>query len=331
MKETVVTRATPNNTSIFHWKGAAQFLLKYGGYVLLLWLCIIVAILSPTFFTKNNIINIFLQTAAIGLVAIGVTFVIIVRGIDVSVGAIVALASVLGVGTMKTLNLPWFIGVLIILVVGVLCGFVNGFSSAKLRMTSFLVTLATLTVFRGLVLAISRGKGWYGLPDFYDMLGSGFVGPIPNTVVVMLLGFVSGHILLSKTVFGRQLYAVGGNPDAARIQGINVDRIVLLAFIMCGLFSGVASLILTARLNAFTPLMGTGFEFAAIAAAVIGGVSLYGGEGNMAGVLVGVLIIGVINNALNLLSVSPFYQDVARGVIIFVAVLLNTLRQRWSR
>jgi len=331
MKETAAARSATDSTSIFSLRGTAQFLLIYGGYLMLLGLCIIFALLSPTFLTKENIINIFLQTAAIGLVAIGVTFVIIARGIDVSVGAIVALASVLGVGSMKTLNLPWFISILTILVVGVLCGFVNGFSSSKLRMTSFLVTLATLTVFRGLVLAISRGKGWYGLPDFYDLLGSGFVGPIPNSVAINLLGFVIGHVLLSKTVFGRQLYAVGGNPEAARIQGINVDRIILLSFVICGLFSGAASLILTARLNAFTPLMGTGFEFSAIAAAVIGGVSLYGGEGNMAGVLVGVLIIGVINNALNLLSVSPFYQDVARGLIIYVAVLLNTLRQRWGR
>lgn len=311
-------------------KAAIHLALKYGSYVLLVALCLFVGLVSPTFLTIENITNILLQTASIAVVAVGVAFVIIVRGIDVSVGAIVALASVLGVGAMKVLEAPWFVGLLITLAVGVLCGFVNGFSSAKLHMTPFLVTLATLTILRGMVLAISRGKGWYGLPSFYEFVGSGYVGPIPASVAVALVVFLVGHLLLAKTVFGRHLYAVGGNAEAARMQGINVEHMMLSAFVLCGFFSGVASLLLTARLNAFTPLMGAGFEFSAIAAAVIGGVSLYGGEGTMAGVLVGVLIIGVINNALNLLGVSPFYQDVARGIIIFFAVLLNTVRQRWG-
>jgi ribose/xylose/arabinose/galactoside ABC-type transport system permease subunit len=221
--------------------------------------------------------------------------------------------------------------VILILAVGILVGLVNGFSVSKLGMAPFLVTLSTLTMCRGLVVALSGGRWFYGLPRFFEVIGLGYLGPIPIPVVIMLCTFVIGHLLLSKTIFGRRVYAVGGNPEAARVSGINVQQIILLTFLLCGFFSGLASLVLTSRLNAFTASMGTGYEFSAIAAVVIGGTSLFGGEGNMGGTLIGVLIIGVINNALNLLGVSPFFQDVARGAIIFIAVLLDALRKRYAQ
>jgi ribose/xylose/arabinose/galactoside ABC-type transport system permease subunit len=307
-----------------------QYALNYGTYLIFLALCAAVAVTTPNFLTASNLSNVLLQVADIGIVAVGVTFVIIARGIDVSVGAIVALGSAAGVAAMKSGGEPWYVGVALILLVGLIVGTINGFASSKLGMPSFLVTLATLTMARGLVLTLSEGRSYYGLPPIFQGIGLGLLGPVPIPVVIMLVTFVIGHLILSRTVFGRQVYAVGGNPEAARVSGIRVERTILLTFVLSGLFSALASIVLTSRLDAFAPSMGTGYEFSAIAAVVIGGTSLYGGQGNLVGTLVGVLLIGVINNALNLMGVSAYYQDVARGGIIFAAVLFDTLRKRYA-
>ena len=312
-------------------KQLANFALRYGIYLVFIALCVVVSFGSPVFLTVGNLSNILLQTSAVGIVAVGMTYVIIARGIDVSVGAIVALASAVAVTTMKDSGQPWWIGLFLIFITSLIMGFVNGFSSAYLLMPPFLVTLATMTIGRGLVLAISQGVNYWGLPKFYETIGLGSIGPVPIPVVIMLLAFLVGHIVLSHTVFGRKVYAVGGNPDAARVSGINVEKIILMTFVIVGLFSGLSSLVLTSRLNSFTPSMGVGFEFSAIAAVVIGGTSLFGGEGNIGGTLIGVLIMGVINNALNLLGVSVYLQDVIRGGIIFLAVLIDALRSNYAQ
>ena len=308
-----------------------QLLLRYGTYILFLLLCAVISILSPHFFTLSNLTNVLTQTVAVGIIAVGMTFVIIVRGIDVSVGATVALASAFGVGAMMLSGQPWYVGVIIMLVVGIVVGFINGFSSSTLGMPAFLVTLATQAIARGFVTVASGGRIWNGLPAFFNVLGTGRIGPIPNPVVIMFVVFILGHLLLSKTAFGRKVYSVGSNPKTARVSGINVNRIILLSFVLCGFLSGLSSLVLTARMDAFTPSVGIGYEFSAIAACVIGGASLFGGEGNLWGTLVGVLIMGVINNALNLLGVSAFYQDVIRGSVIFLAVLLDSTRKRYTQ
>ena len=308
-----------------------NFALRYGIYLVFIALCVVVSIGSPVFLTVGNLSNILLQTSAVGIIAVGMTYVIIARGIDVSVGAIVALASAVAVTSMKDGGQSWWVGLILIFAVALLMGFVNGFSSAYLSMPPFLVTLATLTIGRGLVLAISKGVNYWGLPSFYEDIGLGGIGPIPAPVIIMLLAFLVGHVFLAHTVFGRKVYAVGGNPDAARVSGINVKKTIMMTFVILGLFSGLSSLVLTSRLNSFTPSMGTGFEFSAIAAVVIGGTSLFGGEGNIGGTLIGVLIMGVINNALNLLGVSVYLQDVIRGGIIFLAVLIDALRSRYAQ
>lgn len=307
-----------------------RFALRFGIYLVFLALCLTVAVSSPVFLTVGNLSNVLVQSAVIGIIAVGMTFVIIVRGIDVSVGATVALASAVGVSAIKLGGQPWPVGIALIVGTGVLVGLVNGVSSAHLGMPSFLVTLATLTMARGLVLAVSGGQSIYDLPPVFSGIGLGRPLGVPVPVLVMFAVVLLGHVVLSRTVFGRYVYAVGGNPDAARVSGINVRGVVLAAFVISGLCAGVSSLVQTARFDSFTATMGTGFEFSAIAAVVIGGTSLYGGTGNMGGTLVGVLLIGVINNALNLLGVSAFYQDVVRGAVIFLAVLLDTLRTRYA-
>ena len=326
MEKTAVKRKTGADWG----RLAIQFVLKYGIYLVFLILCAIIAVASPVFLTVRNLTNVLLQTSSVGIIAVGMTFVIIARGIDVSVGSIVALASAVGVSAMKANGQPWWLGMLLMLGVGVIVGLVNGISSAQLKMPAFLVTLATMIMANGFVLAMSGGKWFYGLPPVFGALGRGKLGPLPLPVVIMLLTFLGGYLLLSKTVFGRRVYAIGGNPDAARVSGINVERVYMLTFVLSGLLSGLSSLVLSARLDSFSATMGQGYEFSAIAGVVMGGTSLAGGEGNMGGTLVGILMIGVINNALNLLGVSVFYQDVIRGAIIFTAVLLDTLRKRYS-
>jgi ribose/xylose/arabinose/galactoside ABC-type transport system permease subunit len=305
--------------------------LKYGIYFVFLILFVAVSFATPKFLSIQNLSNILQQTSAVGIIAVGMTFVIIARGMDVSVGAIVALASAIAVTAMKLNNQPWWIGILLFFGISLLVGIVNGFSTAYIKMPPFLVTLGTLTISRGLVLAISKGQNYWGLPDFYPKLGLGMVGPIPIPVLIMLGAFLLGHIILSKTVYGRKIYAIGGNPDAARVSGLNVNFLILSVFVVMGFFCGVSSIVLTSRLNSFAPTMGTGFEFSAIAAVVIGGTSLFGGNGNVGGTLIGVLIMGVVNNALNLLGVSVYYQDVTRGIIIFLAVMIDALRNKFAQ
>lgn len=312
-------------------KRLINLLLRYGIYLVFVLLCIGVSIATPVFLTVQNLTNILLQTSAIGIVAVGMTFVIIARGIDVSVGSTVALASAVAVIAMKVNNQPWWIGLLLFFGVALISGVVNGFSSAFIKMPSFLTTLATMIIFRGLVIAISKGRNFWGLHNFYQNLGFGMLGPIPIPATVMVGAFLLGYFILSHTVFGRHIYAVGGNTEAARVSGINVERIKMLTFVVMGFFCGLSSLALTSRLNSFTPTMAIDFPFIAIAAVVIGGTSLFGGEGNMSGTFIGVLVLGVVNNALNLLSVSPYYQDVARGMVIFLAVMIDALRTRFAR
>lgn len=330
MTDDVAAQATPAAPRSGTRRRAIQFALRYGTYIIFLALCVGVSLLTPDFLTPSNLSNVLLQNADIGIVAIGATFVIIARGIDVSVGATIALGSAAGVAAMKANGDPWFVGMALMLLVGLIIGAVNGFASSKLAMPSFLVTLATLTMARGLVLTLSQGRSYFGLPQIFETIGLGYIGPLPIPVVIMLVTYVFGYLLLSRTVFGRQVYAVGSNAEAARVSGIRVERIIFMTFVLCGLFSAVAGIVLTSRLNAFTASMGTGYEFTSIAAVVIGGTSLYGGEGNLAGTLVGVLLIGVINNALNLIGVSAYYQGVASGAIIFLAVLFDSLRRRFA-
>lgn len=300
--------------------------LRYGIYVAFFLLCIILALISPNFLTLENIMNVLLQSSVIGVIAVGMTFVIITRGIDVSVGSAVAVSSAVSVMLMLFHGVNQYLGLLIMVLVSTLIGLGNGLAVSKLRMPAFIVTLAAMQIFRGLTLAISLGRSYYTLPPVFKFIGFTYIGPVPITVIIAVLAFIVGHILLSHTVFGQKVYAVGSNPEAARVSGINVNRILVSVFLICGVFTGLGSVLLTARLNSFWPTMGTGFEFDAIASVVIGGTSLFGGQGWIGGTAVGVLIMGVVNNALNLLNVSAYYQQVAKGAIIFLAVLIDTLK-----
>lgn len=311
----------------FEWQTATKLLLEYGILVLFGILIIVLSFVTPSFLTMANIVNVLLQSS---IMAIGVTFVIITGGIDVSVGSLLAISSAAGVGLIKLGGAPWWVGIIAMILTGLAFGIVNGLSVAYLGMPAFLVTLSMMAIGRGLTLVLSGGKSWYNLPEQFGTFNAASVAGIPLLLIVVLILYVVGSIVLKLTVYGRKIYAVGGNAEAARVSGINVKLLTMSAYAVSGLTAGIASLLQTARLNSFWAEMGTGFELRAIAAVVIGGTSLTGGVGNLWGTFVGVMLLGVINNALNLLGVPSNWQDVARGGIIFVAVMIDAFRNRYA-
>jgi len=303
-------------------------------------LCIFFSIASDKFLTTNNVINMLLQVANIGIVAIGGLFVILTGGIDLSAGSMTAFVGLLMAGFCVDSGLPVLVSILLGFAVGIGLGFFNGLSVTRLRLTPFIVTLAMQSMLRGLGNVYSMGTTIYGMPESFNLIGggilqinlfNGFGLSIPYPVILLILLFVVGHFVLSKTVFGHQVYAVGGNREAAYLAGINVKRVEMTTYVIAAALTSVAALVLTGRLAAALPTAAEGLEFSAISAIVIGGGSLSGGKGNMLGTFIGVLIIGVLNNGLNLLNISPFWSKFAQGLIIFVAVLIDAVNQRRSQ
>lgn len=287
---------------------------------------VILTFLTPMFLTWGNLGNIITQSSVVGIAAVGATFVIITSGIDLSVGANVAFSGV--VGAIVAQNTNGFIGILTILVVSSAIGAFNGFAVAWLRLAPFIVTLAVLGMARGLTLQISQGQSVFGLPDVLNWLGTADFFGIKLAAILTVIIFIVAHFVLSRTTFGHQIYAVGGNSEAARLAGINAKRVILLAYVIAGFCAGIATIVTLGRLDSATPNAAIGLELNVIAAVVIGGTSLFGGKGSMVGTLIGVLLIGVINNGMILLNVSPFFVQFVQGVLIFLAVLLDAYNTR---
>lgn len=269
----------------------------------------------------SNIINILNQTTVIGLLAIGMSLVIIDRGIDLSVGGIAALSSAIGAIFMVKLGLPWILCVFIMLVVGTIIGLINGLSIALLKMPPFICTLATLQISRGFAQFLLGGFTIYGLPKAHAVFG--------EVAIWILLAFtLIGAMLLKYSRFGRELFAMGGNPKAAWIAGINVHKNRIIIYMISGFMSAIAALIITSRIMCAQITIGEGNELDAIASAVIGGVSMAGGEGGVVGAVIGTIIIVMINNGLNLLTVSPYIQMAIKGLVIFTAIAADLLRRK---
>ncbi|MEX5482904.1 ribose ABC transporter permease RbsC [Bacillus velezensis] len=300
------------------------FTQKLGPFLGLLILVLIVSVLNPSFLEPLNILNLLRQVAINALIAFGMTFVILTGGIDLSVGAILALSSALVAGMMVS-GIDPILAVIIGCVIGAVLGMINGLLITKGKMAPFIATLATMTVFRGLTLVYTDGNPITGLGSNYafQLFGRGYFLGIPVPAITMLIAFAALWVLLHKTPFGRRTYAIGGNEKAALISGIKVPRIKIMIYSLTGLLSALAGAILTSRLNSAQPTAGESYELDAIAAVVLGGTSLSGGRGRIIGTLIGVLIIGTLNNGLNLLGVSSFYQLVVKGIVILIAVLLD--------
>lgn len=299
-----------------------NFLQQMGPLLGLFLLVIILSIVSSDFLTVSNIFNVLRQVSINALIAFGMTFVILTGGIDLSVGSTLALSSALSAGLMASGGDP-FLAIVVGLLAGLVMGAFNGILVAKGNVAPFIATLATMTVFRGLTLVYTEGKPITGLPDSFGLVGKSFFLQIPMPVIWMLLSFVALYFILKHTTFGRHVYALGSNEEATRLSGISTTKVKIWVYSISGLFASLAGIILTSRLNSAQPTAGTSYELDAIAAVVLGGTSLSGGKGWIVGTLIGAMIIGVLNNGLNLLNVSSFYQLVAKGAVILIAVLLD--------
>jgi ribose/xylose/arabinose/galactoside ABC-type transport system permease subunit len=298
----------------------------YGLLVVFAGFFVFMSLNSDVFLSSRNLMNILLQASIIGLIAVGQTFVMITGGIDLSVGSVAGLAGAVAATFAKTAFNGWLIPLLVGLAMGVLVALVNSFLVIKGRILPFLTTLAMLATLRGVTLIYTRGYPVIGLNDTFLEIGQGsFYGVAIPTLIFISVAIVCEY-LLSKTKFGRHVYAVGGNEEAARIVGIQVSRVKLLAYVISGLLAALAGVVLTSRVNAADPLAGTGYELDAIAATVIGGTGLFGGVGTVRGTVLGVLLLGMVVNGLDLLNVSSYYHQIIKGLILVVAVLL----ERWK-
>ncbi|GLS03064.1 ribose ABC transporter permease [Chitiniphilus shinanonensis] len=299
-------------------------LQKLGPFLALLLVCAGLAFMSPDFLSVGNLMNVLRQVSINALIAFGMTLVILLGGIDLSVGSILALASVFTAMMMRAGYDP-ILATLVGVLSGAVMGCVNGLVVAKGKVAPFIATLGMMTVLRGLSLVFSNGSPITGFQsDFFSMLGGGYLaGLVPIPVVWTLLMFALFWFVLKKTVFGRHVYATGGNAEAAMLSGVKTNRVQIGVYTISGAMAAMAGMVLTSRLNSAQPTAGMGYELDAIAAVVLGGTSLAGGRGWIFGTLVGVLLIGVLNNGLNLLGVSSFYQQVIKGSVILLAVLLD--------
>lgn len=306
-----------------HRQKAGAFLSKYGIYFAFVLLAGALAVTSPPFRSLGNLENILQQISVNGILAVGMTFVIITAGIDLSVGSVLALSAVVATSLAHPATHVLIVPVLAGVLTGLVCGAVNGLLIAWKRLAPFIVTLGMMTVARGLALVYTSGRPVINLSDSYDKIGGGALGNLPFPAMILFAVVVLGVFLLHYTRFGRYVFAVGGNELAAKVSGVNTHRILVGVYALTGALAGLAGIVLSSRVMSGPPSAGEGYELDAIAAVVIGGTSLSGGVGSLAGTVVGVLIIGVMNNGLDLLDVSSYWQQIVKGLIIVVAVLLD--------
>lgn len=325
----------------------SELMQKYGIIFAFLFLCLAVSILgqyfvstgswdSNYFLTKGNFLSILRQVSINGILSVGMTFVIIIAGVDLSVGSVLALAGivaarfvtrsdVMAIGDFNSMILlPFLVAILI----GALCGFINGYVISKFKLQAFIVTMGMLSAARGMTMLTTDGNPVSSLERGFRVIGNSYILGIPTPVIIFTVVFGAAWILLNKTLFGRYVFAVGGNEKSARTSGIDVDKIKIAVYTLCGVLAAIAGLILTARTGSAQTNAGFAYELDAIAAVVIGGTSMAGGVGTLVGTLFGVLIIGVMNNGLDLLGVQSYYQQIIKGILIVSAVMLDPSRKQ---
>ncbi|WP_111768285.1 ABC transporter permease [Nakamurella deserti] len=299
---------------------------QLGVGIALLLIIALMAVIAPYFWSVNNLLEVMRQVSAIAILAAGGTFVILTAGIDLSVGSALGVCAMVAI-VLSDNSFPAVVSILCALAAGAVIGAVNGVFIARFALPAFIVTLAALTYLRGVVYVGTGGTTL--IPDQvgYDWIGQGNILGVPVAVLVMLAVFVGGWFLLNRTVFGRQVLAIGGNAEAARLSGIPVRKVVLWTYVISGLCAGIAGLIVASRLESAVPDLGSGYELNAIAAIVLGGTSLMGGRGSLVGTLIGALFIAVLSNGMTLMNVKSFYQQIIMGVVILLAVLIDRLRR----
>lgn len=299
-----------------------SLLFKYKSLIGLLILCIVISVLTPRFLTIPNILNVFTQVSVNAIIAVGMCFVILTGGIDLSVGSTLAIAGAIAASlAQKNVNIVLIL--VLTVIIGGLIGLVNGIIVAKGKIQAFIVTLATMTVFRGVTYVYTNGTPISGLGTSFTFIGNGTILGILLPVIIIAIVALIAWYVLTQTRYGRYVYAVGGNEDSSRLSGINTDKIKALVYVLSGAAAALSAIVVTSRIGSASPNAGSGFELDAIAAVVLGGTSLSGGEGSLTGTIIGAMIIGVLNNGLNLMNVSPFYQSIVKGLVILLAVMLD--------
>jgi ribose transport system permease protein len=328
----MTTNTTTQKKSIFN-SDATQKLLAFAGLIIMF---IVFSLASENFFQFSNIVGILLATSVNGILALGVTFVIITAGIDLSVGTVMTLAAVMTGVFITNMGLPVWLGVIGGLATGGLAGFANGTIIAKMRIPPFIATLGMLYIAKGLSLVISGLKPIYfsDAPSFNQIAMGSVTGAIipgfdiPNAVLIFFVAAIIANIILTKTILGRYTFALGSNEEATRLSGVNVSAWKIAVYTLAGLFSGLAGVVIASRLNSAQPALGAGYELEAIAAVVIGGTSLSGGEGSILGTVIGAFVISVLTNGLRILSIPQEWQIVITGAIVILAVWADILRRR---
>ena len=304
----------------------SSVLEKYAIVLVLVVLIVMFSVLSKNFLTKTNIINILRQVSVNGIIAVGMAIVLITGGIDLSVGSVAGIACV-STALLMNAGVPWFIAIVLVLLISACAGLINGFSISQLGISPFIATLAMMTALRGCAYLLTGGLPVFGFPDDILFMGKGSVLGIPVPVIIMVTIFVISIIVMDKTKFGVYVYGVGGNEEATRLSGINVKKIKYMTYVISSVLSGLAGVILLARVNSGQPKAGDGYEMDAITSVVIGGISMSGGEGNMPFVIVGVLIMGVLSNGMVMLNIQDYTQQVVKGLVLLLAVAYDKFMQ----
>jgi inositol transport system permease protein len=322
---------------------AFSFLARFAPLIFLLVLMAVFAVIEPRFLSSINLFNVMRQVSITGLLAIGMTFVILTAGIDLSVGSLLAFAGLVAAAVAKggmqdrftvgdgMIGYGWPLAALAAIAVGVAGGLLQGIAITRLKVPAFVVTLGGMSVFRGAALLFAGGGPISGFQPDFAWWGQGRIGPVPVPVIIFLTAAVIAHIVLRTTRYGRRVYAVGGNPEAARLAGLNVNNVICGVYVIMGFFAGLGAFVLAARLNSAEAVAGTGYELTVIASVVIGGTSLFGGSGTIFGTVIGAILIGVLLNGLVLMNVSSYIQQIIIGVIIVFAVAFDTFAKSRRR
>jgi ribose/xylose/arabinose/galactoside ABC-type transport system permease subunit len=319
------------------------FVARFAPTLFLIVLMVLFAVVEPRFLSSINLFNVMRQVSITGLLAVGMTFVILTAGIDLSIGSLLAFAGLVAAAVAKggfenrfavgadSVGYGWYTAALVAVLIGLAGGWLQGLAITRLKVPPFVVTLGGMSAFRGAALLFAAGGPISGFPPSFSWWGQGKVGPVPVPVIIFLVAALIAHIVLRYTRYGRQVYAVGGNPEAARLSGLNVNRIIMSVYIIMGFFAGLGSFVLAARLNSAEAVAGTGYELTVIASVVIGGTSLFGGSGTIFGTVIGTILIGVLLNGLVLMNVSSYIQQIVIGVIIVLAVAFDTFAKSRRR
>ncbi|MFW6047472.1 MAG: ABC transporter permease [Candidatus Woesearchaeota archaeon] len=308
-------------------KNLKNYLAEYGLYMGLLVIIVFFSISSPHFLKISNLMNIVRQVSIIGVIASGMTFVILMGDFDLSVGSLVALSGVIAALIQVEIGMNSAFSVLITLFIVTLFGVINGILIVKLNVPAFVTTLGMMSAARGLALIISDGYPISGLNKGFRQIGAGYIFNIPTPIIIYVLSIVISYIVLSKTKFGRLIYGIGGNLEAVELSGIDADKYRIIVFAISAFAAALSGIILAGRINSGQPTAGTGFELEVISAVVIGGTSLSGGKGGVIGTFFGAMLVGILGNGFNLLGISSFYQQLVQGIVIVIAVMVDQIRE----